>query len=69
MDGEADWAGEISTQTQFNARTHIQHLTHSPTLPTRTGPHAIQAFFDAAAKDPSMIKGAWVLMLEADYVW
>ena len=23
----------------------------------------------AAAKDPSMIKGAWILMIETDYVW
>jgi hypothetical protein len=33
------------------------------------GPSAIQQFFDAVAKDPSMITGAWVFMLETDYVW
>jgi len=33
------------------------------------GPLAIKAWFDAAAKDPSMAQGAWFFMLEADYVW
>ncbi|KAF5828994.1 hypothetical protein DUNSADRAFT_16723 [Dunaliella salina] len=37
--------------------------------PVANRPHAIKAWFDAAAKDPSMAQGAWFFMLEADYVW
>lgn len=33
------------------------------------GPDAIQQWVDAAAKNESMIQGAWVFMLECDYVW
>ena len=38
-------------------------------LESHAGPHAIKAWFDDAAKNPSMINGAWFFMLEADYVW
>lgn len=37
--------------------------------PVANRPHAIQDFFDQAAKNESMIQGAWVFMLECDYVW
>ncbi|KAL4420198.1 hypothetical protein ABPG77_011414 [Micractinium sp. CCAP 211/92] len=31
--------------------------------------NAVRQFFDAAAKDPSMIKGEWLYMIESDYVF
>lgn len=34
-----------------------------------SGPYAIRDFFEAAARNSSMIQGAWIFMLEADYVW
>jgi hypothetical protein len=37
--------------------------------PVANRPPAIRDFFLAAKKDPDMIKGAWVYMLECDYVW
>lgn len=32
-------------------------------------PPAIMDFFKHAKENPDVIKGAWVLMLECDYVW
>jgi hypothetical protein len=29
----------------------------------------VQQFFTAAAKDPGMIKGSWIYMIESDYVF
>ncbi|KAL6750916.1 hypothetical protein V8C86DRAFT_2795790 [Haematococcus lacustris] len=37
--------------------------------PVANRPPAIKAFFDAVRRNESMIQGAWVFMLEADYVW
>ncbi len=34
-----------------------------------SGPHAIKSFFDEAKRNESLIQGAWVFMLECDYVW
>ncbi|EFN56336.1 hypothetical protein CHLNCDRAFT_144797 [Chlorella variabilis] len=31
--------------------------------------NAVRQFFNAAAKNPSMIKGAWIYMIESDYVF
>ena len=31
--------------------------------------NAVVQWLLAAEKDPGMIKGAWLLMLESDYVW
>ena len=30
--------------------------------------NAVQQYFDAAAKDPTMIKAPWIYMIESDYV-
>ncbi|PNH02423.1 hypothetical protein TSOC_011595 [Tetrabaena socialis] len=38
-------------------------------FPVADRPNAVKQWIDAAAKDPGMIKGAWVLLLECDYVW
>ncbi|GLI66190.1 hypothetical protein VaNZ11_009955 [Volvox africanus] len=38
-------------------------------FPVADRPNAVKQWIDAAAKDPSMIKGAWILLLECDYVW
>lgn len=37
--------------------------------PVANRPNAILQFFEAAAKDKSMINGAWILMAECDYVF
>lgn len=37
--------------------------------PVANRPNAIMQFFRAAAKDRSLIKGAWIMMTECDYVW
>lgn len=37
--------------------------------PVSDRPNAVRQFFDAAAKDPSMIKGEWIYMIESDYVF
>lgn len=37
--------------------------------PVANRPHAILDFFKAVAQNESMIQGAWVFMLECDYVW
>ncbi|GFH32599.1 uncharacterized protein HaLaN_31844, partial [Haematococcus lacustris] len=37
--------------------------------PVANRPPAIKAFFDAVRQNESMIQGAWVFMLETDYVW
>ncbi|GLC55430.1 hypothetical protein PLESTB_000986400 [Pleodorina starrii] len=38
-------------------------------FPVADRPNAVKQWIDAAAKEPSMIKGAWILLLECDYVW
>ena len=38
-------------------------------FPVADRPNAVRQFFSAAAKDPSMIKAPWILMIETDYVW
>lgn len=30
---------------------------------------AVQQWIDAVGKDPSLLQGAWILLLECDYVW
>lgn len=37
--------------------------------PVANRPNAIMQFFRAAAKDHTLIKGAWVVMTECDYIW
>jgi len=37
--------------------------------PVANRPNAIMQFFAAAAANRSMIQGAWVLMIECDYIW
>eukprot|EP00197_Chlamydomonas_leiostraca_P009048 CAMPEP_0202871570 /NCGR_PEP_ID=MMETSP1391-20130828/19061_1 /ASSEMBLY_ACC=CAM_ASM_000867 /TAXON_ID=1034604 /ORGANISM="Chlamydomonas leiostraca, Strain SAG 11-49" /LENGTH=409 /DNA_ID=CAMNT_0049552413 /DNA_START=223 /DNA_END=1452 /DNA_ORIENTATION=+ len=37
--------------------------------PVANRPDAIKQWFDAAAANESMIQGAWIFMLECDYVW
>lgn len=38
-------------------------------FPVADRPGAIRQFIAAAAKDPSLIKAPWLLLIEADYVW
>ncbi|KAG2438731.1 hypothetical protein HXX76_005276 [Chlamydomonas incerta] len=38
-------------------------------FPVADRPNAVAQWIAAAAKEPSMIKGAWILLLECDYVW
>ncbi|EFJ51470.1 hypothetical protein VOLCADRAFT_103500 [Volvox carteri f. nagariensis] len=38
-------------------------------FPVADRPNAVKQWLDAAAKEPGMIKGAWILLLECDYVW
>lgn len=38
-------------------------------FPVADRPNAVMQWIQAVEKDPSMLKGAWVLILECDYVW
>lgn len=38
-------------------------------FPVADRANAVAQWLAAVLKDPSMLKGAWVLMLETDYVW
>lgn len=38
-------------------------------FPVSDRPNAVNQFFAAARKDPSMIKAPWLLLIEGDYVW
>lgn len=38
-------------------------------FPVADRPNAVRQWVDAVDKDSSMVKGAWVLVLECDYVW
>jgi len=42
---------------------------HGCSFPVINRPNAIMQFMRAAAKDPSLLKGAWLLMIESDYVF
>ncbi|KAL3161193.1 hypothetical protein ABBQ38_009560 [Trebouxia sp. C0009 RCD-2024] len=38
-------------------------------FPVSDRPNAVRQFFDAAARQPSLIQAPWLLMIETDYVW
>jgi len=38
-------------------------------FPVADRANAVQQWVDAVNADPSMVKGAWIFMLETDYVW
>lgn len=38
-------------------------------FPVADRANAVQQWIDAAGRDMSMVKGAWLLLLETDYVW
>lgn len=38
-------------------------------FPVADRPNAVRQWMSAVDKDPSLLKGAWVLLLECDYVW
>ena len=38
-------------------------------FPVADRPNAVRQFFEAAAKDPSLIQAPWILLIETDYVW
>ncbi|KAG1662465.1 hypothetical protein FOA52_009673 [Chlamydomonas sp. UWO 241] len=42
---------------------------HGCSFPVVNRPQAVMQFMRAAGKDPSLLKGAWLLMIEADYVF
>ena len=45
------------------------HLPCRCDYPVSDRGNAVQQFFAAAAKDPGMIKGSWIYMIESDYVF
>jgi hypothetical protein len=38
-------------------------------FPVADRPNAVQQWIDAVAANPSLLKGAWVFLVECDYVW
>jgi hypothetical protein len=52
---------------------HAQPLTpacdHWCPFPVADRPNAVRQFFEAAARDPSLIQAPWILLIETDYVW
>ncbi|KXZ51261.1 hypothetical protein GPECTOR_13g748 [Gonium pectorale] len=38
-------------------------------FPVADRPNAVRQWMEAVDRDPSMVKGAWILLLECDYVW
>jgi hypothetical protein len=38
-------------------------------FPVKDRPNAVMQWLMAAAQHPELIQGAWLLMLESDYVW
>lgn len=38
-------------------------------FPVKDRPNAVMQWLMAAAQHPEIIQGAWLLMLESDYVW
>lgn len=38
-------------------------------FPVADRPNAVKQWMDAVLREPAMLKGAWILLLECDYVW
>lgn len=61
--------GDMQEIPTFHAKPLTPACDNWCPFPVADRPNAVRQFFEAAAKDPSLIQAPWILLIETDYVW